>query len=704
LSESGFPSILLALTSFFSWKKIFYILAFLGLVLLPLLSRDAGVSGDEEVHYLHSQKVLDYYTSFGKDTAALFTPQSHLAYYGQSFDNFTTLLINCFNIDDIYRFRHGCNAIIGWLAILVAGFLAVFLSGYRAGVLTLLILCFSPRFVGHAFNNLKDIPFAFGYIVALYFLFRVMEGLPKPRFRYILLLILGTGLAISVRIGGAVLIFYLLLFTGLYLLSYFLKERGLVTARVVSRSFLVVILISVGGYLMGLLFWPYALENPIKNPVIAFRAMTSFPTTLRQIFEGEFVWSDQLPWYYLLKYMLITIPTLAWMGFLLFLIFMKGTMKSPRWIFTFFLFIAFLFPILFVMYKDSNLYGAWRHLLFIYPPLIILSGLGYDYLLKRYSSWIARVIVAIVFLIMAFHPVRFMIRNHPYQYLYYNEWIGGFRGAYGTYETDYYFHSMREGSEWIIHYLEEKDDHEKVTVAANFPVSWFFRDSESVDSVTFLKYYERGNADWDYAIIGNSYIHPFQLRNKIWPPANTLHTIDVDGVPVCAILVRPSKDDLMGSRLLKAGEYDLSVQTLKRALTHDPQNESVHLNLALAYIKGGEMDSAMQVLGSVDAIYPDYEVAMDLLAEINLMENRLAPAKEILKKTLEVNPKYFPSCYKLGEIYLDEKNDEMGIHYLRRCLRMNPDYPPLLLRLGKYYEEKGDTAMAKKFYDRVSSN
>ncbi len=704
MSESSFPSILHVFTSYFSWKKIFYILTVLGFIVLPLLSLDAGISGDEEVHYLHSQKVLDYYSSFGKDTAVLNTPESHLAYYGQSFDNFTTLLINWFNIEDIYRFRHVCNAIIGWLAILVAGFLAVFLSGYRAGVFTFLILYLSPRFLGHAFNNLKDIPFACGYIIALYFLFRVIEGLPKPRFRYILFLILGVGMAISVRIGGVVLIFYLLLFTGLYLLSYFLKERSLVTMPVVSRSFLVAILVSAGGYLMGLLFWPFALENPIKNPVIAFQIMASFPTTLRQIFEGEFMWSDQLPWYYSIKYMLITIPTLAWIGFILFLIFTKGILKSRRWVFVFFLFITFIFPLLFVIYRESNLYGAWRHLLFIYLPLVILSGLGYEYLLKKYNTRIVGVVVALGFFIMAFHPVRFMIRNHPYQYLYYNEWIGGIRGAYGMYETDYYFHSMREASEWLIQYLGGRDDQGKTTVAANFPVSWFFRNSKSVAGVSFIKYYERGNFDWDYALIGNSYINPFQLGNKIWPPENRLHTIKVDGMPVCAVLYRPSKDDLLGSRLLKAGEYTLAVQTLKQALTADPQNESIHLNLAQAYIKKGSLDSARQVLEKVSAIYPDYDVAMDLMAEIYLMENRIDLAKEILIKTLKVNPKYFPSSYKLGEIYLNENNEEIGIFYLKRCLRLNPDYFPLLIRMGQFYEEKGDTVRAKKFFDRASSN
>lgn len=692
------------LTGYLPWKRIFYILAFTGFVVLPILSLDAGISGDEEVHYFHSQKVLAYYKSFGKDTAVLETPKSHLAYYGQSFDNFTTLLINWFNIEEIYRFRHICNALIGWLAILVAGSLAVFLSGYRAGALTLIILYFSPRFIGHAFNNLKDIPFAFGYILALYFLFRVIEGLPKPRFGHILMLILGIAMAIGIRIGGAVLIFYLLAFTGLYLLSYFLKDRSLVTLPVISRSFLVVIMISAGGYLMGLLFWPYALENPITHPVTAFRVMASFPTTLRQIFEGEYVWSDQLPWYYIIKYMVITIPTLAWLGFILFLVFMKGIMKERRWIFILFLLISFLFPVLFVMYRDSNLYGAWRHFLFVYPPLIVLSGLGYDYLIKKYPGRIIGMVITIALLMMSFHPVRFMIRNHPYQYLYYNEWTGGLPGAYGRYETDYYFHSMREGSEWLIDYLADREDNQGITVAANFPVSWFFRNCELVDRVSFMKYYERGNVDWDYAIIGNSYIHPFQLRNEIWPPGNTIHTINADGIPVCAILARPSKNDLEGSHLLKAGEYDRAVETLKKALTDDPNNESANLNLALAYIKKGKTDSALNVLGTVRSIYPDYAVALDLEAEIHLMEERVDRAKAVLIKNLEVNPKYYPSCFKLGEIYLDEKNEEMGLHFLRRCLRLNPGYNPVLIKLGKHYEGKGDVEMAEKFFNRVSSN
>ena len=54
---------------------------------MPILSLEAGISGDEKVHYEQSEKVLNYYKTFGKDKSALNTPTSHLKHYGQSFDN-----------------------------------------------------------------------------------------------------------------------------------------------------------------------------------------------------------------------------------------------------------------------------------------------------------------------------------------------------------------------------------------------------------------------------------------------------------------------------------------------------------------------------------------------------------------------------------------------------------------------------------------
>ena len=87
-------------------KIIFWSLAFAMLIAMLLISRDAGISGDEEVHYKQSEMVYNYFSSFGKDQSSLDTPKTYLKYYGQSFDNLVTILIHGFGIEDIYSFRH----------------------------------------------------------------------------------------------------------------------------------------------------------------------------------------------------------------------------------------------------------------------------------------------------------------------------------------------------------------------------------------------------------------------------------------------------------------------------------------------------------------------------------------------------------------------------------------------------------------------
>ena len=167
------------INKYLNYKYTFFFLSFLLLIFFPLLSLNTGISGDEELHYSQSEKVINYLESWGKDKSALDTPKTHLKYYGQLFDNITTIIIKWLNIEDIYRFRHIANSIAGWGAIFLSGLLAAFLAGYRTGLLTLVFFLISSRFIGHSWNNLKDIPFALGYIATIYLLFLFIKKLPK---------------------------------------------------------------------------------------------------------------------------------------------------------------------------------------------------------------------------------------------------------------------------------------------------------------------------------------------------------------------------------------------------------------------------------------------------------------------------------------------------------------------------------------------
>ena len=52
------------------WFIAFLILVTVGFFTILKLSTDAGMSGDEETHYLHSENVYKYYASGGKDSTA----------------------------------------------------------------------------------------------------------------------------------------------------------------------------------------------------------------------------------------------------------------------------------------------------------------------------------------------------------------------------------------------------------------------------------------------------------------------------------------------------------------------------------------------------------------------------------------------------------------------------------------------------------
>ena len=666
-------------------KIVFYISAIALLMSLLFISRDAGISGDEEVHYVHSEKVYDYFASMGKDRDALKTPKTHLQYYGQTPDNIATILIHWFNIEDVYGFRHLFSSAIGWLCILASALFASWLKGYRAGIITLLLFAVSPRFLGHLQNNLKDIPFALAYIAGVFFTLKLTYASFKPRSSIsISLLIASIAFSVSIRAGGILLAFYLLLAGVLfYLIEYF--DRGQVNWIHVQRTFLKLLVFSIAGYLVGLLLWPYALQNPIVNPWKSYQVMTDFPTTIRQIFEGKFIWSDFRPWYYLPKYMLITIPLIVFSGLVLFLFFWKSVVNEKHRLTYIFLIITTVFPVVFVILMKANLYGAWRHFEFIYPGLVILSAIGINELFRRVKLKSLKVGILIILLGLLIHPVRFMAKSHPYYYLYYNQLVGGLNGAYGRYETDYYYHTMRSGAEWLGNYLDENNLNGRVVVGSNFPVNWYLRDHPNL-RFEYFQYQLKSDKNWDYAIIGNSYIQPEQLIKGNFPPEGTIHVIEVDQVPVCAVVKRKSKASFFGVEAFENKNYELAEGNFKKALKYYKRDEQIYYRLGKSLSLQNKNVEAKKVLQSALNVNSDYEPALKLMGQLALHDGNVVLAKNYFEHLLNVNPKYFSGYVELAEIY-GQTQPEKARELLKTCLRIYPRYEPAIRALAKTYQE-----------------
>ena len=680
-------------------KYIFLFCSAFLLIIMLLESRDAGISCDEILHYQQSVSVYNYFASHGTDQSALNTPISNLKYYGQSYDNLVTILTRWFSIDDVYGFRNLMSSLMGWLTVIITALFAVWLKNYRAGFVVLFLFIVSPTFMGHAQNNLKDVPFAFAYIAGTFYILKFLFDGNKTFLNNSLLLTLSIAFCVSIRAGGMLLICYLFFFFFVYYFFGYLKERKIDFTEV-RKKLIWITGITIAALILSIVLWPYALQNPFTNILSSYRVMAHYPATFRQIFEGKVEWSDYMPWYYLIKSMGITIPVVVLAGLITFIILIKRIFSNGKPILYLFLIFTLLFPILFVILEKSNLYSSWRQFLFIYPGIVLLASIGYssffDSIKNRYILWVA---VGVVFLI-SIHPVKFMILNHPYEYMYYNQLVGGMKGAYGNYETDYYYVSQTEAAGWLINYLKEKGEKPAVKVKATYSVEWSFRNHPEIET-SYFRNEERSMYDWDYAIIVNRYISPFQLKNKTWPTEDAIHIIYADKVPVCAILERKTKADYRGYMALNEGQIKEAISYFEETLKTNDNDEMIFYNFAVALYKDGQYERADSVLKRGLDVNPDFELILMYLGNIAKARSKNNEAIKYYEKLINSNRKYFEAYVELSEL-LVEKDIMKARDLLRTCLTINPHYKPAIIALADTYRLTNPD-IAKKYDDMANS-
>ena len=249
--------------------------------------------------------------------------------------------------------------------------------------------------------------------------------------------------------------------------------------------------------------------------------------------------------------------------------------------------------------------------------------------------------------------------------MYYNQLVGGLKGAYGDYETDYYYISHKEASEWLIKYLEREKITTPKIVGATYSVSWLFRKNPEIETKVFRNE-ERSQHDWDYAIITNRYITPYKLKTGLWPPPNAIHTVFADGVAVCAVLERKTKEDYYGYTALREGRNSDAINFYEKALKTDSSDELIFYNFGLALYNDKQYLRADSVLKTAIAINPDFESGLMYLGNIASYRNKADEAIMYYKRVIKANRKYYEAYAGLADAYrtsdpeLARKYDELA--------------------------------------------
>ncbi|MFH0758857.1 MAG: tetratricopeptide repeat protein [Bacteroidota bacterium] len=700
-------------------------LAFFGFALaifliIPILSLDAGLSGDDEKHYNHAIKVYNYFSE--GDSSALDDPQFKLNYYGQSFDFFTYLMIKLFNLEDTpFEARHVMVAISGAAAILFTGLLVKLFSGYSGGLLAMVLMFLSPRFLGHSFNNPMDIPFTLGNIFTLYYITLFLKKLPKFSMMNAIWIAVGIGWTNGIRIGGLLLIPYLFMFAGFYLLlhKWPWKFFSLKWWRFSLHGLGILVLISAAGYLISILTWPYALQDIINHPIQAFKMMTNIQVSIRVLYDGLVQWSDHLPWHYIPKNIWLTVPVLILLGWFASVITWITDRKEGNGFWYFMLWFTVLFPVIFIIYRKSNVYGGWRHMMFIYPSMVALSAMAISSLVKRTGKPWARYLAIALIIAGLFHPLKHVIRNHPNTYIYFNEWAGGINNAFGKMETDYYSNSLGPATDYFIESILpglEASKEEPVRVASNFTINYYFRNHLDQVQPFYARYYDLGKYDWDYAILYCNYIHPFQLNNGFWPPKNTIHEIRVDDVVVAAIVERKNKDDYHGSTLLSEGmneqdgaKLEQALLYLESAVEYNPNNEVALLELGNVYSAFLMFNEARNTMDQLLQIYPDYDKALNakgysylIQAEYTQDFSYIDDAIRIINLAIKSNYKFYSGYYNLGLCYGLKGDRPNAEHNFKQAINYNSKFKAAYVKLAELYDAYGDFESAQLVREQLN--
>lgn len=328
-------------------------------------------------------------------------------------------------------------------------------SGKNRGIAFLgtLIYIVMPRIFADSMYNIKDALCVALFTIALYFGTRAIRYEKK---RDIYLFILFDMLCATSRIVGAVLLgsyIMILLWRGLWKGQFLRSLKTSILSSAVSLILYVAFTPKAWGNIIGILT---ATVNTFSN--------YSIMADVYCYYLGKKYVMGNLPWHYLLVWIGITLPTVYLVFFLAAMVnnsvrAVRGLLQkdvSEEQLLQLFFLSSLVIPVAYVLVTKPVLYNGWRHFYFIYPLIAveIITVVRYLNEKKHLLGIVASGVLAGEILFTGI----WMVRNHPYEYVYFNPLIREY--AMGNFEVDTYHMTLLEAYLYIL----ENDSRKNIPV------------------------------------------------------------------------------------------------------------------------------------------------------------------------------------------------------------------------------------------------
>lgn len=364
---------------------------------------------------------------------------------------------NSYKFYERIKIKHICTFLVSLITYAsVAGIVGI-LAGRQYAWFGAVVLALFPRFWGHSFFNPKDIPFAAMFTLATflgaclvdYYLKADQDNIKLGINRvtlYSLLYGILVGLVTGIRIGGFFLLFFIVI---AHIFTTLIKKKNY---RTFYRFLSLYGLMVISWMTTTTIIHPASWSNPIRWFIETLRYLSKHGWSGTVLFEGQFISAHQLPWHYLPKWFLITIPEIFiimfFLGLLLLISQLKKLNDTQTACVVLVLLQIFTLPTIAIL-RQSTIYDGIRQFLFVIPGIAAIAATALIWIYQKLPRKNYKLFFVILIITLLSPIIADMVTLHPYEYVYFNRISGGLVQANNRYETDYWGLSMRDGMEWI---------------------------------------------------------------------------------------------------------------------------------------------------------------------------------------------------------------------------------------------------------------
>ncbi|HSL41925.1 MAG TPA: hypothetical protein VK897_00740 [Anaerolineales bacterium] len=233
------------------------------------------------------------------------------------------------------------------------------------------------------------------------------------------------GLAVSIRIFGV--------WAGVLVAGYLLWKSG-------RQAWLVVSIYALSAIFVMYLTWPYLWPDPVGHFFETVSIMSQHPWPGSVLFNGAVYPANDLPSSYVPMLLAIQLTEPVWVLFFAGLaVAACGVLKRRNEDIELLAFtlVWFVLPLVTFAIVRPTLYDNFRQAFFIVPPIFFMAGPALDMIRRP-------VLQGALITLLILPGVIASIRLHPYEYVYYNQFIGGVDAVVDRFELEYWGTSYRE--------------------------------------------------------------------------------------------------------------------------------------------------------------------------------------------------------------------------------------------------------------------